>query len=911
MFGKMILLIVGTALLIGCPEKPVSGNGSENGNSSQQEINPDSVSVENVPKDTLFAGIEIQLELQFLPETTTNRQINWTVTPSEVACVKEGNLLVAMREGKAKVKGVTANGKTVEFSVTVTGVAAPDSVTVDGTLYRRVMTENFVSPMLIGQMQGNKHKIEDGCLKIDADLGEPRNGNKQTLTVLNEYECDLIRVRLKLNDHNPNFRVQTTGADILYLYENETDLQFKSELYRIGDESNGQKLHYLNDYTRAEDSGKFVDFDIIRKENVILVYVDGKRQTSFDPEAFFTNPEFFTGITEFEFGVYWGERTQSVNGAEIEYIGLYTSGEIVKNSEPSVIPEPKMFTKGESSFVINASTKINDESGIASNAVNLFRNRIHGSSGMMLSSGSADTNVIHLLKDSSLTNSEEYKLDVNTNAVTLKANGYGGFLYGLYTLLQLMPPEVFSVNSVEDMVLNIPCCTIEDEPRFEHRGFMLDVSRHFFSADLVKQIIDEISLLKINKFHWHLTDDGGFRFPFHGQYTAKSGNQYDFDAFIANTSYRTGKTADSSKFLGSWEFFNPDDPNDPNYQYRENRHGGYYTLDEIRSVIAYAKERNITIIPEFDIPGHCKPLYRYFKNLQCDQENTDTNPGKEKRPASFADLCASSEDILEVMDYMIGQIAETFDSPIIHVGADEVAINNSSWYEVGPWWFCNRCESKMRDIVGNQQAAVNYQNLQKLQSWFLKEIEKIVYAHGKEMAIWNEGMKGNFQPGDKTYMWYWNGPDELNAAVSKNMKIINSDTYKYYLDFYQTAADRNVKNPDANDWGGSAPTITLELIYNNDLTRENSGASLGSRQIGVQANMWTERIIAYTKDGNHYTADERLIYMIFPRIAAVAERAWSPEAKKDYTHFQKKMQEQFKRFDASGLRGVCEAERLY
>lgn len=909
MFGKMFLLIIGITFLTGCPQKPIP-DGSDSNNSSGA-IYPDSVVIQNIPEGPLYAGTEIQLELQFFPETVTDRTIVWSVTPAEVACIREENLLVAVSDGTANVKGVTANGKTVEFSVTVTGVAAPDSVTVDGTLYRRVLAENFVSPTLAGVMKGDKHQIADGCLKIDADLGLPSAGHKQIFSLFSEYEYNLIRVRFRLNDHNPNFRLKTTGADILYFYENETDLRFKSELFPITSDKIGQTLHYLDGYSRSENAGEFVDLDIVRTEDVVTVFIDGVFQTGFDPESFFTNPGFFTGMTEFEFGVYWGDRTAGVQGAEIDYIGLYTSGAIVRNTEISLIPEPKNFVKGDGAFVINASTKIYDESGLAGNAVSLFRNRINASSGMMPDVGTADTNVIRLVSDTGMENSEGYKLEVTPSLITVKANGYGGFLYGLYTLLQLMPPEVMSLSPVKGLTLSIPCCTVEDEPRFEHRGFMLDVSRHFFSADLVKQIIDEISLLKINQFHWHLTDDGGFRFPFHGQLTAKSGNLYDFDAFMAGTSYRTGETADSANFLGSWEFFNPDDPNDPYYQYRENRHGGYYTLDEIRSVIDYAKERNITVIPEFDIPGHSKPLYRYFKNLQCDQENTDTNPGKEKRPASFADLCASSEDILEVMDYMIGQIAETFDAPIIHVGADEVAINNESWYEVGPWWFCNRCESKMRDIVGNPQAAVNYQNLQKLQSWFLKEIEKIVYAHGKQMAIWNEGMKGNFQPGAQTYMWYWNGSSELNAAVSKNMKIVNSDTFKYYLDFYQTTSDRNAKNPDANDWGGSAPTITLELIYNNDLTRENSGLSFGSRQIGVQANMWTERIVAYTKNGKHYTADERLIYMIFPRIAAVAERAWSPESKKDYSRFLEKMQVQFKRFAASGLRGVCEAERVY
>ncbi|MDY3939883.1 MAG: family 20 glycosylhydrolase [Spirochaetia bacterium] len=925
MFGKMILLIVGTALLIGCPEKPVSGNGSGNGNSSQQEINPDSVSVENVPKDTLFAGIEIQLELQFLPETTTNRQINWTVTPPEVACVKEGNLLVAMREGTAKVKGVTANGKTVEFSVTVTGVSAPDSVTVDGTLYRRVMTENFVSPMLIGQMQGNKHKIEDGCLKIDADLGEPRNGNKQTLTVLNEYECDLIRVRLKLNDHNPNFRVQTTGADILYLYENETDLQFKSELYRIGDESNGQKLHYLNDYTRAEDAGKFVDFDIIRKENVILVYVDGKRQTSFDPEAFFTNPEFFTGITEFEFGVYWGERTQSVNGAEIEYIGLYTSGEIVKNSEPSVIPEPKMFTGAEGAFVINSLTEINDESGLAATAVDLFRSRISSSSGITLPAGNADSNVIRLIRDPGIANSEGYRLDVNTNVITIKANGYGGFLYGLYTLLQLMPPEVLSLSSVEGLTLTIPCCTIEDEPRFEWRGYMLDVSRQFFDAEFVKQLIDELSLIKINRFHWHLTDDGGVRFPFKGKAVTKAGNTYDFDRFMKKAAWRTGPNRDSANYNhtdyeqeGEWEFFDPNDSSDPNYPYRENAHGGFYTESEIRDVIRYARDRNITVIPEMDLPGHSKAVYELMTgespsgqsvNLRCDDFYKGQNRcPKNLLPGSDTDLCVSNPDTVDVLTEMIRQMKAVFGQQYFHIGADEVKINPYSWYPIGHWWFCQRCEKKMREIVGNPAAQPSYENFQKLQAWFLEQIQPVARENGTKMVMWNEATKGNFRPQSDGIIHAWEvGNADMQLINSLGLKVINSDTNKYYLDYYQSEYDKNTYSPTSTV--GHKSVQTLQTVYNYNVRHAGVEIAEGA-QIGIQANYWTEKTFGFEKNGKVYTPREHVVYMSFPRIAAVAERAWSPEEKKDYANFYRKMQVQFKRFDASGLKGVCTDERI-
>ena len=585
----------------------------------------------------------------------------------------------------------------------------------------------------------------------------------------------------------------------------------------------------------------------------------------------------------------------------------FSEMQTVSTGLSNIIPEPSSVKRGIGRFIIDKKTVIDNRAGDAyTDAVDLFRNRLQSAAGISLPDGEASSNVICLSKNGELGN-EAYRLDISQESIVLEANSYGGFLYGFYTLLQILPTNIYA-SSYSQMDLSIPCAVIRDEPRFAYRGLMVDVSRHFFSADTIRQIIDEVSKLKINMFHWHLTDDGGFRFPFHGILTTKSGNSYDFDAFMRKTAYRTGATSRSADFFGDWQFFDPDNPDDPQWENRQNAHGGFYTLEEITSVIEYARLRNVSVIPEFDLPGHCKPLYDYFPTLRCDNLNRDSDSGKPFKPETFSDLCASSSDIFEVLDYMIGQIAEAFDSEVIHIGADEVKINNQSWYDVGPWWFCSRCENKIREITGS--SVVDYTHLQNLQSRFLKETERIVSRYGKKTGVWNEAFKESFSPDEKTVMWYWNRQEDLRTAVKKGVKIVNSDCYYYYFDFYQSSADRNAANPSANDWGGSAPTVSLQSVYRNNPVNENGGLLFGSNQWGVQANMWTERITGFTKNGKKFNRDAHLIYMIFPRIAAVAERSWSPAIKKNYLRFKEKIQVQFYRFEAAGLDSFCTDERI-
>lgn len=920
--GIVFGIVFGMALLIGCPPPDPA-------NPSQGSIAPESVEIKNPPAETLFAGAEIRLETEVLPANATDKSLTWTVSPEETVVVNNG-VLTALKEGEATVTVSTSNGKTDSFTVTVSGTAAPASVTVDGTEYLQIFAENFVSSDILG-LSGDKHRVEDGVLKIDADLGAPGEGANQTFSVFPNNLYNLMRVRFKINDHNPNFRVKTTGIDLIYLYEHdksgENYLDFKAELYPDGQSSGGVTEFYNESVYSREKASHFVDVDILRKENQILIYMNGELQMTFNAGAILTDEGFLQGKTDFVFGVWWGDagiRTDGTNGAEIEYIALYAD-ELIEKRDIALIPEPVEFTEGTGFFIINEQTKIDDQSGTASNAVSLFKERIRKSSGIDLVSGEADSNVIRLIPDGDIQNAEGYRLSVTAKTVEIHANGYGGFLYGLNTLLQLMPPEVLSQTPVDGLKLSAACCEIEDEPRFEWRGFMLDVARQFFDAEMVKQVLDELSLVKINRFHWHLTDDGGIRFPFKGQFTTSAGNTYDFDQFMKKVAWRTGPNKDSTNWPNrdyetikedGWHYFDPNDPKDPYYQYRDNKHGGSYTEEEIRDVINYAKMRNIEVIPEFDMPGHCGPLYDWMigtaadgseVNLRCDGhyaaegDSRSGVEGKDLKPGSDTDLCVSNPDTVEVLGEMIRQMKAVFSTGYMHIGADEVKINPSSWYLIGHWWYCQRCENKVKELLG-ESATVSYASFQKLQAWFLGEIEPYARDGGTRMGMWNEATKGGFQPQPDGFMHAW---DSVGSQTS--VKIINCYTDHYYLDYYQSEEDSDLFS--ASKTVGHKQVRTLEMVYNYDVTKAGSSIDQ-NRQIGVQANYFTEKTFGFEKHGKVWTPNQHLVYMCFPRVIAVAERAWSPESKKNAGRFIDKMQTQFLRFDASGLDGFCEDERL-
>ena len=568
-----------------------------------------------------------------------------------------------------------------------------------------------------------------------------------------------------------------------------------------------------------------------------------------------------------------------------------------------IIPEPKNIDIHAGEFSINNKTTIENVSSLnLSPQIAIFKNQIATSSGITLHEGNATTNVIKLISTNENKNNEWYKIEVTHQAITITAKQNAGFFYAFQTILQTLPPEVYS-KTQKSFSLDIPCYTIDDEPRFSHRGLLVDVSRHIYDISTLKTIIDEISKTKMNIFHWHLTDDGGFRFPFEG--IVKVGSKsYDLGQLIKKTSYRTGN--EYAFFPQSWHFFDPTDPLDPWYEKRENMHGGCYTKEQIKDFINYCQDRGVTVIPEIDMPGHSKPLYMFFEDLRCDKLGGSGVPAsvpQEKKLNNITnDICASSEATLPILKEMIRQVADTFPSEIIHIGADEVHLKTNMWYNLGPWWFCSRCENKIKSLVG-PTASVNYNNLQILQAYIIKELEKEVIANGKRCALWNEGIRGNFTPDPSTILWYWNGIDDLNKGLNNNMQIINCDQWFYYTALYQHQSDRNEKNPVGQDWGGSAPTVTLQYVYNADTSKaKNGNTSVALKnQGGSQICMWSEKLVGFSKNGKTYSQDEHLIYMLFPRVFALAESTWTLADKKDYDKFYNKMQIHFKRLDNAGI----------
>ncbi len=541
-----------------------------------------------------------------------------------------------------------------------------------------------------------------------------------------------------------------------------------------------------------------------------------------------------------------------------------------------IIPEPKTLNIENDVFVFSNSLRINNKSRLRLKPIiQIFKDELFKRTNIKVKTGRKKTNCIILKYSKEKKSKEWYKLEIKKEKIILTAKSEAGFLYGFYTIIQLLPKNKQKNYSY------ISCLSIEDEPRFEYRGIMLDVSRHFFEIEAIKGLIDKMAILKLNKLHLHLTDDSGFRFPFEGK-VRHNHKTYKLSDFIKKTSYRTAKNK-KSVHGRNWQFVDIKNHKDPMYKYRKNAHGGCYTKKELKDLIYYAKQRNIEIIPEMDIPGHSYPLNYYFKELRCDKKNSN-----KKDAGILTDLCPSSELAIPLLKEMIKQIADVFESPVLHIGFDEVKINPNSWYKIGSWHFCSRCEKKIKELEG-QNAKVNYKNLQKLQANFLKEIETIIENNDKKMAIWNDGLRGNFKPSKNTIVYFWNNHNELKIAKKYQTKIINCNQWNYYFDLYQSSADRKSRNPRAQDWNGSAPTISLKKVYTNNPAKDYSKEYFGKNQIGLQANMWTEKICGFKKYGKSYTPEEHLYYMLFPRTLALAERAWSPENKINYDNFIKKV----------------------
>ena len=420
---------------------------------------------------------------------------------------------------------------------------------------------------------------------------------------------------------------------------------------------------------------------------------------------------------------------------------------------------------------------------------------------------------------------EGYSLVVDNAGITISANSEHGLFYGFQTFVQMLPEDM---NNVRYSKIVLPACSIRDIPRFQWRGSHLDVSRHFFGVSQIKKHLDLMAAYKLNKFHWHLTDDHGWRIEI-----AKYPLLND---------------------IGSWRVDRDNQPwgeADPAGENEPRTNGGYYTKEEIKEIVDYAAERYIDVIPEVEIPGHCCAVLEAYPELAC--ANDDTTYTVQFGPywPPRAILCAGNDSVMTFLKDVMDEIIPLFPYNYIHIGGDEAVKHN--------WERCPRCKARMKKL--------RLKDFEQLQSWMIVEIEKYVKRQDKNIIGWDEILLGGVSP-EATVMSWQGTKGGINAARHGNDVIMTPTDY-CYLNYYQA-------NPDFQPPAMRASLVTLEKVYGYDPMPKGLTAEQQKHILGAQANLWTEYV----------NTPEMAEYMLLPRLCAMAEVLWSPREKKPWEDFR-------------------------
>ena len=502
-----------------------------------------------------------------------------------------------------------------------------------------------------------------------------------------------------------------------------------------------------------------------------------------------------------------------------------------------VVPLPRLIepVQGDS-FVLTSSTVIvytPGDSALLSDA-QLFAGYISQLTGLKpaVEPGEPGKNRIALMAALDNDNPEAYVLKVTSDGITIDGSTPAGTFYGIQTLRKSIP-EAGRNNVV------FPGVTISDQPRFPYRGAHLDVSRHFFPLDSVKTFIDMLALHNINTFHWHLSDDQGWRIEIKSRPELTTVGSQRTGTVIG---HNTGKF-DSIPY------------------------GGFFTQEEAREVVRYAAERHITVVPEIDMPGHMQAALRAYPYLGCKEQDYEVWREWGVTPEV---LCAGNDSTYAFIDDVLGEIVDIFPGKYIHVGGDECP--KERWEE------CPKCQAKIKELGLKKDAAGTAE--EKLQSHVIHHAADFLASRGRNMIGWDEILEGGLAPG--AIVMSWRGQTGGIEAARLGHDVIMVPNDYFYFDYYQSDIIEN--EPEAI--GGYVP---LEKVYSfqpipADLTPEQ-----GSHVLGVQANLWTEYIPTFS----------HVQYMELPRMAALSEVQWS-EAPKDYTAFISRLVRLINHYDALG-----------
>jgi hexosaminidase len=496
--------------------------------------------------------------------------------------------------------------------------------------------------------------------------------------------------------------------------------------------------------------------------------------------------------------------------------------------EPIIIPTPQSVATGDGYYRISPETTISASYDELQPLVDFCVAEI----GLTKSAKLGD---IKLIVDDNLER-EEYRLSVSADGVTICGGGYGGLFNGVATFMQLLPADVYSEGLRGSA--NVVCCEIADSPRYEHRGFMLDVCRTWMDKEAVMNFIDLLAYHKINSLRLHLTDDEAWRLEIKSH----------------------PELAEVGGFRGG------ESPIWPRYGKWNEKWGGYYTQEDMREIIAYAAVRNIEVIPEIDLPGHSLCMATMHPEILCDYTRTNSaSYGYDTRSA----FCASREENYELLADILGEVCELFPSEYIHIGGDEV--------EMSQWERCPSCQALMRD---NGMSSTS-----ELQQYFMSRLTDILAQHGKKAAVWNEAIDGGKLSAD-TRVYGWESIKACRSAAANYQTVVMPGQF-FYFDMKQSPRE------PGHDW---AAIFDWTKVYDFSLTQQDFTLDEQSNIIGFEGSFFSEAYASH----NPETADY-LHYQTFPRIVALSEIAWVDSDERDEAAFYKRMIAHYDRLDAMGV----------
>ncbi|MDC1105896.1 family 20 glycosylhydrolase [Prolixibacteraceae bacterium] len=525
----------------------------------------------------------------------------------------------------------------------------------------------------------------------------------------------------------------------------------------------------------------------------------------------------------------------------IMVLAIFASCKTEIQSEPDIIPKPQFLEKLSGQFEISSTTTIYAKKSEEVETANYFKKffKEHTGLDLKVTKTKQEEDQIQIEIARSERVGESYHLYVDDKLIQISAPYYAGLFYGVQSLRALLPAEI---ESTDQKGINwiVSGVRIKDAPRFQWRGMMLDCSRHFFPVEYIKEHLDRMARLKMNVFHWHLIDDQGWRIEIkkYPKLTAISSWRADYEDLPWGG--RPTKDREDGK-----------------------RYGGFYTQEQIQEVVRYAQERNITVVPEIEMPAHVTALFAAYPELSCKGEALKVPTGA---LWPITDIyCSGKEETFHFIEDVLSEVMDLFPSKYIHIGGDEA--------DKEEWKHCADCQKRIKKE--------GLENVEALQSYFITRVEKFLNKNGRELIGWDEILEGGLAP--NAAVMSWRGMKGGIKAAKMHHPVVMTPTQYAYFDYYQGPRDLEPLAFGAN--------LPIEKVYEFNPIPKELNASEANYILGAQANLWTE----------HVPTPSHAEYMTFPRLAAMSEVVWTNQENRDWEDFQKRMNKEYKRYQEAGI----------